>query len=485
MAGGRIAFKRFITMKHSIVLVLAAVLSLWATVARAAEQRPNFVFIGSEDISPDLGCYGSKFVQTPNLDRLASEGVRFTRCFTHGPVCSVSRSGLITGMYSMSFGAMHHRSKLKGEPPPTFTSVLREAGYFVDWPGKTDFNFDVPKNAFSSTQNWVGKDLSDLKQKQPFFAYFNTNTTHESKVRAPAAEYARLTASLKPSQRVDPAKVELPPFYPDAPEVRRDVANYYELITAMDYEVGHILDALKEAGLEKNTVIVFWGDHGRGMPRYKRWVYDTGTQCPLIMRWPGKIKAGSVRDDLVTVVGFAPTFLTLAGVKVPANMQGKPFLMADGSATPERAKYVFAERDRMDETTDRIRSARDERYQLVRNYHPELPYAQRIVYNEQMPTMRVWRQLHNAGKLSGPAEAFFAPTKPVEEFYDTQTDPYEIHNLIDSKEPAHVAKMQELRTALDGWIKDVGDLGAVPEAELVRRGVVRDVSSKNDARKGE
>lgn len=459
------------------LLFLSFVIAAGGFADAAPAQRLNFVFIGSEDISPDLGCYGNTLVHTPNIDRLASEGVRFTRCFTHAPVCSPSRSGMITGIYPISSGTLHHRSKLKS-PPRTFTSYLREAGYFVAWPGKTDFNFDVPADAFDSKKDWTRQPQI---LRQPFFAYINFGTTHESKIRASAAEHAEITKRLKPQERVDPAKVTLPPYYPDTPEVRHDVASYLENITAMDYQVGDVLDVLQRRGLEENTVIVFWGDHGWGMPRGKRWIYDSGSHCPLIIRWPGKIKPGTVRDDLVAVVDFAPTWLTLAGVNVPSSFQGRPMLTADGEPTKPPRKYVFCARDRMDETPDRIRGVRDERYQYIRNFHPELPYAQRVQYGEMMPTMQAWRREFAAGKLNDIQSIFFSPTKPQEELYDTQTDPHEVHNL--AGKPEFAQKQKELRNALDKWIEETGDLGAIDERDLIRRGLVEDAMSKYDSRK--
>jgi N-sulfoglucosamine sulfohydrolase len=464
-----------------IPALLAALLCLTPS-ASAGADRPNFVFIAAEDISPDLGCYGSRFVHTPNLDRLASQGARFTRCFTHAPVCAPSRSGMITGMYPTSFGTHHMRSKLNvPPPPPTFTSILRSAGYHVAWPGKTDFNFDVPAGAFSTTKPWMKQGPGSLPK--PCFAFVNINVTHESKIRSSAEEYAQLTQRLTPAQRVDPGTVVLPPYYPDTPEVRRDVANYFELITAMDYVVGDVLRQIDEQGLAESTVVMFWGDHGWGMPRGKRWVYDSGSRCPLIVRWPGKIKPGTVREDLVAVVDFAPTFLTMAGLDVPARLQGHTILTAQGDGNPEPRKYVYSARDRMDETPDRIRSVRDQRFRYIRNFHPELPYAQRIQYMDQMPTMRAWRRLNAEGKLRGAQTLFFAPTKPAEELYDTQADPHEVENLIKSTKPEHLEKLKELRAALDAWIEQTGDLGAVPEEELVRRGVVKDVLSKYEERK--
>jgi N-sulfoglucosamine sulfohydrolase len=428
-----------------------------------APKRPNFVWIVAEDISPNLGCYGDKDAITPNLDRLASQGARFTRCFTHAPVCAPSRSGLVTGMYPTTIGSHHMRSTLK-EPPATFMEELRKAGYFVAWPGKTDFNFNPPKAAFDSTQNWMTKG----ELKQPFFAFINLFVTHESQIRVPKATYEKNTARLKPSERRDPAKVALPPYYPDAPEVRRDVATYHENITAMDYQVGDILKWLDDKKLADNTVVFFFGDHGWGMPRGKRWLYDSGLHVPFLVRWPGVIRPGTVRDDLAAFLDFAPTVLSIAGVKPLERMQGQ--LVLGEGAKPR--KYVFAARDRMDETFDRTRSVRDDRFKYIRNYYPELPYAQHILYMDEMPTMKVWRQWAAEGKLKGPQALFFAPTKPKEELYDTQADPHEVHNLAD--DPAHADKLKELRAALDQWVKETKDLGEIPEDELIRRGLVVD-----------
>ena len=444
---------------------LSAAALLLAALPAVADtpKRPNIVWIVAEDLSPSLGCYGDPDAITPNLDRLASHGARFTRCFTHAPVCAPSRSGLVTGMYPTTMGSHHMRSTLKN-PPPTFMEELRKAGYYVAWPGKTDFNFAPPKAAFDSTQNWMAKG----QLKEPFFAYINLNVTHESQIRVPKAKYDTNTTRLKPAERRDPSKVVLPPYYPDAPEVRRDVATYHENVTVMDYQVADVLKWLDDKKLADNTVVFFFGDHGWGMSRGKRWLYDSGLRAPLIVRWPGTIKPGTVRDDLVAFVDFAPTVLGVAGAPVPERMQGQAFL---GEKAKPR-KHVFAARDRMDETFDRIRAVRDERFKYIRNYYPELPYAQHILYMDEMPTMRVWRQWAADGKLTGPQKNFFASTKPAEELYDTEADPHEVRNL--AGDPAHADTLKELRAALDRWVKDTKDLGEVPEDELIRRGVVAD-----------
>ena len=446
-------------MRLSLAALLLVALPAWAD----PPQRPNFVWIVAEDLSPNLGCYGDKDAITPNLDRLATQGARFTRCFTHAPVCAPSRSGLVTGMYPTTIGSHHMRSTLK-DPPPTFLEELRKAGYFVAWPGKTDWNFIPPKAAFDSTANWMTKG----ELKEPFFAYINFNVTHESQVRPTKAQSEKNTARLKPAERRDPAKVALPPYYPDAPEVRQNVATYHDNATAMDYQVGDVLKWLDDKKLADNTVVVFFGDHGWGLSRGKRWLYDSGTRAPLIVRWPGKVEPGSVREDLVAFLDFAPTVLSIAGAPVPARMQGRPFL---GESIKER-KYVYAARDRMDETFDRIRSVRDTRFKYIRNYYPKLPYSQHILYMDEMPTMQVWRRLATEGKLIGPQKLFFAPTKPAEELYDTQADPHEINNL--AADPAHADKLGELRAALKTWETDTKDLGSESEVELIRRKLVVD-----------
>ena len=472
---------------------LLTFLFLVATALRlsAQETRPNIVWIVGEDMGPELGCYGDSQARTPNMDKFAREGARFTRCFTHAPVCAPSRSGLITGQYPTTIGTHHMRSKLIA-PPPTFTSLLRQAGYVVSWPGKTDFNFDVPTNAFDSTVNWLQREQLP---REPFFAYINFADSHESSIRM-EDKFKNFTANLRPGERHDPAKMKVPPYHPDVPEVRRDLANYYDLVTAVDRKVGTMLKFLEKKGVADNTVVILTGDHGRGLPRSKRWIYDSGIHVPLIVRWPGKIEPGSVRDDLVSFIDFAPTMLALAGVpqntqdktaRIPGEPESVPALYAPmqgmvflGPQKQER-KYIFAARDRMDETPDRIRAVRNKQFKYIRNFEPQLPYAQRIAYMEEMPTMQAWRRLNGSGELKDAQKLFFAPTKPKEELYDCDADPHEIRNLADS--PKHQAVLKELRAALDRWMNDTRDLGAVSEDELIKRGLVRDMSERYADRK--
>jgi len=446
----------------------------------AQGKKPNVVWLVAEDMGPELGCYGDPRARTPNLDRLAAQGCRFTRAFTHAPVCAPSRSGLVTGMYPTTIGSHHMRSHLI-RPPRLFTSYLRDAGYYVAWPGKTDFNFDPPEGSFDSTKDWV-RELPRLKESgRPFFAYLNFGVSHESQIRAGPKKMAENLAALKPADRHDPSKMAVPPYHPDTPEVRRDLANYYDLVTAVDYRVGEVLAALERHGLAENTVVFFFGDHGRGLPRSKRWVYDSGTRVPLLVRWPGKVRPGEVREDLVSFIDMAPTVLAMAGIAKPKEMQGQYFLDAQGKPNPSPRKHVFAHRDRMDETYDRIRAVRTERYKYVRNYHPELPYAQRIDYGELMPTMQAWRRAAAQGTLTGPQKLFFTPKKPPEELYDLEADPHEVKNLANEARSATI--LAELRGVLDRWTEETGDLGAVAETELIQRGLVRDVLKKYEERK--
>ncbi|MHC4647220.1 MAG: sulfatase family protein [Planctomycetota bacterium] len=379
------------------------------------KHRPNFLWISCEDISPDLGCYGDDYAVTPNLDRLAGDGRRYTNAFVSFPVCAPTRSSIITGVHPGTLGSMHMRTKNKGYeavPPPQvkcFTEYLRAAGYYCTNNRKTDYQFKPPFTAWdesSKEAHWRNRPA-----KMPFFSVFNFTTTHES--RCWPREGEKLIH--------DPAKVEVPPYYPDTPVVRENLARYYDKITKMDKQVANTLEQLEQDGLAEETVVFFWSDHGRGLPRCKRWPYDSGLHVPLIIRWPGRIEASSVCDDLVNLIDLAPTLLSLAGIDVPEYMQGNVLL---GEKKSKPREYVFGGRNRMDASSnDYIRTARDKRYRYIRNFTPEILYAQRIDYMEKMPIMQEWRRLNAEGKLSGAQKLFFQHRKPPEELYDLLTDP--------------------------------------------------------------
>lgn len=454
---------------HTFILALGAMLIGHSMAPAQGAKRPNILWLTCEDISPNLGCYGDKDAVTPHLDALAKEAVRYTHAFSVAGVCAPSRSALITGMYPSTLGShyMRCRATLPAEVK-TYSEHLRNAGYYCTNNVKTDYNFAVPKGAWDQNSNrahWRGRPKG-----APFFAVFNNTITHESQIRAPEAAYKKNTARLSEKERHDPKKITIPPFHPDTPEVRRDWARYHDNITAMDKWVADRLKELADDGLADDTIVFFYGDHGVGLPRGKRWLYDTGMCVPLLIRFgknfahlaPGK--PGTATDRLVSFVDFGPTALSLAGAKVPANMQGVAFL---GAAAGKPREYVYGIRDRMDERNDCTRAVRDKRYKYIRNYHPYKPWAQPLNYMELMPTMRAWRRLKAEGKLKGPAALWMADTKPFEELYDTEADPHELVNLAGSDK--HREALARLRQAHVAWMAETRDLGLMPEALVYER----------------
>ncbi len=447
---------------------------VWAlaspSLAAAENKRPNILWISCEDISPLLACYGDPLAQTPHLDGLAREGVRYTHAFTTAGVCAPCRSGIITGMYQTTIGTHHMRCEARlPEGLEPFPRLLRKAGYYCTNNSKTDYQFQHPKDtwdASSSTAHW-----RDRQDGQPFFAVFNFTGCHESGIST-THKYESVTAELSPQQRQDPQALvrTLPPYYPATPDVLDDWKRCYELITAMDAWAGRLLAEVREAGLENETIVMFWSDHGTGLPRAKRWLYDSGTRIPLIVRIPaafqieGQGAAGSVCSELVSSIDLGPTVLNLAGVPVPEVMQGQAFL---GRERDDPREYVFGARDRMDERYDIIRAVRDHRYRYIRNYEPLKPYFQYMNTPEQGRTMQALRTGHAVGGLPAAAELFMAPHKPVEELYDLESDPHEIHNL--AGDPKHASRLEQLRNVHAAWVRETRDLGLMPEPEVARR----------------
>ena len=414
-------------------------------------ERPNILWLDAEDLSPDLGCYGNKLVHTPNIDRLAREGVIFTNAFVTGPVCSSSRSAVATGMYQTSIGAHNHRSN-RDKPLPKgvkhFSYYLRKAGYYVcncqalQWNrrGKMDYNFKL-----SFEEAFDGTDWSGRKPGQPFFAEVHFHEAHRP-------------FRPDPENPIDPDEVEIPPYYPDHPVTRKDWALYLETIQLLDKKVGQVLKRLEEEGLAENTVVFFWGDHGRAMVRGKQFLYEGGIRIPLIVRWPGKVRPGTVVDDLVSAIDLTVTWLRIAGVDPPENMQGLDLF----SGETAKRRYIFAARDRCDETVDRIRCVRTKRFKYIRNFYPDRPYTQFNAYKKlQYPVLTLMEVLHKQGKLTPEQERFMSPTRPEEELYDLENDPYELHNL--AGDPRYQDVLRELRGALERWMEETNDQGALPE----------------------
>lgn len=443
---------------HLVLLVLTA------TAVQAAD-RPNILWISCEDISPNLGCYGDVHAITPNLDRLATEGVRFSRAFTPAGVCAVVRSSIITGMYPPSIGSQHMRSQII--PPPdvkAFAELLRASGYFTTNRSKTDYQFE-PTPSIWDRQGNKHKDWRERRDpNQPFFAVVNITVCHESQIRHGEDRHKQVIKQIGEENKHDPDAVadSIPAYLPDTPAVRKNMAWYHDNITLMDKMAGDVLRKLDEDGLTDNTLVVFWSDHGMGMPRGKRWVYDTGTLIPMIMRWPGKLKSGSVREDLASVIDLPPTMLAVAGREVPGYMHGRVLI---GQHKEPEPPYLFFHRDRMDEVYELQRAARDRRWKYIRNYEPEKTYAQRLDYMDQMPAMKDWRRLAAEGKLTGGQMNWFTVPKPIEELYDTEQDPWELNNLADS--PQYAARLERMRAATEKWQEEIGDTGLVPEAILM------------------
>ncbi len=419
-----------------------------------AETRPNILWLTAEDFCPDLGCYGNREVRSPNIDRLAGDGMRFTNAFTTCPVCSPSRSGFMTGMYQTSIDAHNHRSHREdGYRLPDGVGVItewfRRAGYFtanvktaapgVQGTGKTDFNFAPTEPVFDGT------DWNQRKAGQPFFAQINFSETHRP-----------FTRNAK--NPTDPGKITLPPQYPDHAITRADWAAYYDTIGHLDEEIGLVLKRLAEEGLLDNTIIFFFGDNGRPHVRGKQWLYDEGIHVPLIIRWPGRRHAGAVNDQLVSAIDFSATSLSLAGIPLPPKMQGQPFV----GPGARRRDYIIAARDRCDETVDHIRCIRTQRYKYIRNFYPERPYSQLNRYKEtEYPVLRLMRRLHAKGQLTPAQAQFMAPTRPPEELYDIVKDPNELKNLAGA--PEHRATLAQLRAILNRWIVETGDRGEIAE----------------------
>ncbi|MFI5153620.1 MAG: sulfatase [Chitinophagales bacterium] len=428
--------------------------------------RPNIIWIVCEDISPYIHAYGEKAVKTPNLDKLASESIKYNYAFTVAGVCAPSRSALITGMYPTSIGTQHMRTKAASKDfmapgVPSYSAVipdkvrcfpewLRLADYYTTNNEKTDYQFDEPVTVWD--ENGPAATYKNKPKDKPFFAVFNLFITHESQL------------ARKDSLRVDPATVTVPPFYEDTKLTRESIARNLTNIEIMDSQVGEILEDLKQEGLWDQTVIFFYSDHGGPLPWMKREILDRGIHIPLIIHFPKNANGGMESNELISSVDLAPTVLSLAGVTIPSYMQGQAFLGDQKSNAPR--KYIYAGRDRMDEKYDRVRAARDLQFEYIYNFMPQQPSYQDLSYRvNTVPMMKEMLELRNKGKLNSNAMAWFKSPKSVEELYDTRNDPYELNNLAD--DPKYKEKLEELRTAFNKWEAEVGDLGAIPEPQMI------------------
>jgi arylsulfatase A-like enzyme len=453
-----LAMKRSFLLLFAISLVITAVIGRTSPAAEDAD-RPNVLWITSEDNGPHLGCYGDEYSTSPNLDALAAKGMIYLNAWSTAPVCAPARTTIISGLYPPCTGSEHMRSMTRlPEGFLMYPQYLRQAGYYCTNNSKEDYNLEKPGQVWdeSSRQaHWKNRG-----EGQPFFAIFNHTVSHESQLRK------------RPHKAVhDAAKVRVPAYHPDTPETRQDWAQYYDKITEMDVLAGKNLKELADAGLADDTIIFYYGDHGSGMPRSKRWPYNSGLNVPLIVYFPPKYrhlapsdyKPGGQSDRLVGFIDLAPTLLSICGVKPPKHFQGDAF--AGKYEAPQR-DFNYGFRGRMDERYDMVRVVRDKRYIYIRNYMPHEIYGQYIAYMFQTPTTRIWKEMYDAGKLNV-VQSRFWERKPAEELYDLANDPDEVNNLADS--PEHRQVLNKLRKAQRNWELEIRDVGFLPEGEIHSR----------------
>jgi uncharacterized sulfatase len=438
---------------------LVPILALVGFSRVSAAERPNILWITCEDTGPQLGCYGDHYATTPNLDALAARGMVYLNVWSTAPVCAPARTAIISGMYPSTLGAEHMRSEVRLPAGlRMYPQFLRDAGYYCSNNNKEDYNLIKPGKVWddsSSRAHWKHRQAG-----QPFFAIFNHTMTHESQVR------------LRPHRAVhDPAAVRVPAYHPDTSEVRTDWAQYYDQITEMDAKAGENLKELADAGLAEDTIVFFYGDHGAGMPRSKRWLYESGLHVPLLVYVPARWRSlagadyvpGGRSGRLVAFVDLAPTVLSLAAIPPPDWMQGRAFLGPHRRPPPS---FLYGLRGRMDERIDLVRAVRDERFLYIRNFMPHRRYGQHLAYMFETPTTQVWQRLYDEGKLTPPQTDFWRP-KPAEELYDVRQDPDQVRNLVGA--PEHQGTVVRLRQTLHEQILRTRDLGLLPEAELHTR----------------
>lgn len=473
-------------------------------------EQPNILWLVAEDVCPDLGCYGHSDAITPNLDRLAAEGTRFSNAFSFSPVCSPARSCLITGMYPTSLGSQHLRSEV---PRPAyikcFTEYLRDAGYYCfngfslkdeqhgtlsdeGYQTKFDYNFTAPSEfaigghedlrpawdaASGLYPHGRAAHWRNRAPGQPFFGQIGFLITHSSQygTRHLAAESAIVQplTRVRPEERRDPANVRVPSYHPQTASIRRLWAEYHECITEMDHQVGEILAALEADGLLENTIVFFFGDNGMGVLGGKCWLWEQGLHVPLIVRCPERFSSlvgqspGTVDERLISFEDFAPTVLRLAGLTPPAHMQGHGFL-GDAESNTRSREYVYGIRDRIDHCPEVIRSVRSRQYQYVRNFMPHIGWNYSMFFWRHAPdALADWQELSAKGRLEGRQRVFFQKRKPVEELYDLQADPDQMRNL--AADPHYASVLETLRTECEAWMIRTGDLGLLSEHDMHER----------------
>tara|TARA_B100000900_G_scaffold110345_1_gene92146 strand:+ start:3176 stop:4840 length:1665 start_codon:yes stop_codon:yes gene_type:complete len=469
-------------MKRYAYLFIVLLFFSFSENLRVSKKPLNVIWISCEDMGPILGSYGNDLIKTPNIDKLASDGVRYTNAYSTAGVCAPSRFSIITGMYPARLGAHNMRTgdyhnyktpeqvsyrknigvlDIEGKNIPEyevvtpsyvkpFTEILRNNGYYCANNFKCDYQFNTPFTAWDEVSSTVS--YRDAPKDKPFFYVWNTLLTHESRI------WERSNEPLT----VNPEHVTIPSYFPDISEVRNDIARKYSNIEEMDKKVGELLIQLEEDGLLESTIIMFWSDHGGNLLRQKRAVGNSGLNVPLIIRYPNKMDAGKVDERIVSLMDLGPTVLSLLGIKPPKHYDGKAIA---GPYEQSPRKYVFGTADRFDESTDMQRSVLDGRYVYIKNFMPEKPLIYRNKYREQITMNSKLIQMDSLNILQGDARYIFMKTKPNEEFYDLVNDPFEVNNIIDDIKQAD--RINDFRVALENWQWEINDKGFIAENKLV------------------
>ncbi len=436
-------------MKRNFAII-ALCLVLLSCARDHLDFQPNILWITCEDISPFIGCYGDSEANTPNLDQLAGEGIRFTNFYANAPVCAPARFTILHGVHASSAGTMNMRSRYSvPDEWKTYPEFLREAGYYCTNNSKTDYNFFGDWDVWDESS--AQAHYKNRSPGQPFFAVFNFTTTHESKVH-----------QYNPSELIhDPNNMILPDYVPDTREIREDMARLYDNITKLDLQVGDVLLELEEEGLRDSTIVFFYSDHGGVYPRAKRYINRTGTWVPLIIRMPGKVSMGKTSDRLVSFVDLAPTLLSIAGVEIPEYMEGKAFM---GKFIQDPQDEIFLFRNRMDERIDFQRAITDGKYRYHRNFMPHRPNGQHLDYLWRAASIRSWEQAFLDGECNDIQSAYWRE-KPFEELYDIEADPWEVNNL--TGDPEYFQILASMRDRLESRMLEMRDAGAIPEGMMV------------------
>lgn len=430
---------------------------------------PNIVWITIEDLSPMLGAYGDATATTPHLDAFAKQSIRYTNAFSTAPVCSPSRSCIITGLYASSLGSMNLRSEVKLPPSIIpYPKYLRQAGYYTTNNSKEDYNF-IDTTIWDNSSNKA--HWRDRKPGQPFFSVFNLLLTHQSSIFGDDSVYEkRIHPFLPHITPTAPDQVHLPPYYPDTPMIRKLWARYYTNVAIIDYQFSKIIEELEADGLAESTIVFFYSDHGTGVPRHKRALHDSGMKIPFMIHLPEKYAAkfkftpNTVNDKLISFIDLAPTLFEMTGIAIPEDYPGKPIISSAGKVV-ERS-HLYGASDRVDEGFDLSRSIRTKKYLYIRNFLPHLPLLQPNWYTDHSEIMMELNRVRHDANLTQPQKDMFAPRRPLEELYDVDNDPYQLHNL--ATRPEYNDTLKEYRNTLREEILKNADTGFAPEPELFR-----------------